>query len=57
MSNLRIDSKTAQTLLEHAAILYGPSMLAYMDIPLQVLASMLPANDKIDIEPVEPKKE
>jgi len=56
-TSLMSDIKTAQTLLEHAAILYGPSMLAYMDIPLQVLASMLPANDKIDIEPVEPKKE
>ena len=42
------DAKAAQTMLEHAAMLYGPSMLTYMDLSPDVVATIFPPQDKLD---------
>ncbi len=43
------DVKAAQTLLGHAATLYGPSMVTYMDASPDLLATIFPSDGKLDI--------
>jgi hypothetical protein len=55
-ASLMPDVKAAQTLLGHAATLYGPSMVTYMDVSPDMLATIFPPDGKLDIEMLKPNE-